>query len=100
MVRVYALVFTTGGLDLSAVRTVLLVLGAMASVTVAVMSLLFNRIKQSGRSKHAGVAAQRPPRLRGAGVTIAALLCAGAFVVAIWVPLKTSDPLQDLTPQP
>lgn len=104
MVRVCALVFTDGGLHLAGLRTVLLLLGAMASVTVAVMSLVLNRIKQSGQPKQvsAGVGdrAARPPRMRGARVTIAALISAGAFVVGIWVPRPDSDPLQDLTPQP
>jgi hypothetical protein len=106
MVRVCALVFTDGGLHLAGLRPLLLLLGAMASVTVAVMSLVLNRIKQSGQPKRAsaGVGGDdkppRPPRLRGAGVTIAALISAGAFVVAIWVPPEDSDPLPDLTPQP
>lgn len=104
MAGVSALVFTTGGLDLSAVRTVLLVLAAMAAVTVAVMSLLLNRIKQSGQSKQVPVDVAdkppRPPRLRGVAVTIAALISAGTFVVAIWLPPRDSRPLQDLTPQP
>jgi hypothetical protein len=94
MVRVCALVFTTGDLDLSAVWTVLLVLAAMASVTVAVMSLLFNRItrrRQPRRPLH---------KVRSSAVTIAALLSAAAFVTAIWLPPKSANPLQDLTPQP
>ncbi|HEY0226791.1 MAG TPA: endopeptidase, partial [Mycobacterium sp.] len=106
MVRVCALVFSNGGLHLAGLRPLLLLLGAMASVTVAVMSLVLNRIKQSGQPKRAssGVGGDdkppRPPRLRGVAVTIAALISAGTFVVAIWLPPKDSGPLQDLTPQP
>ncbi|SPM43106.1 endopeptidase [Mycobacterium numidiamassiliense] len=104
MVRVCALVFTDGGLHLAGLRTVLLLLGAMASVTVAAMSLVLNRIKHSGQPRQVPASVlpkpSRPPRLRGEGVTITALISAGVFVVAIWVPPKDSDPLQDLTPQP
>jgi hypothetical protein len=88
-------------------RTTVLVLGAMACVGVAGASLLRNRIKPyrppiAGAVAEADVpyAPQQLPKMRTAGLVIAALLSAAAFVAAIWLPTKDADPAQELTPQP
>jgi hypothetical protein len=107
MGRDYALVFTDGGVHLAGLRTVVLLLGAMACVTAAVFSLVVHRIKLARQPQLAAVVApgMRPPvrplsKMRTAGLIGAALVSAAAFVSAIWLPPQDSEPLQEATPQP
>src|SRR5271168_4303002 len=107
MVRVSALVFTDGGVHLAGLRTVVLLVGAMACVTITVLSLVTNRIKLSRQPRQTSVAGadmhaapRQLPRMRTAGLTIAALLSAVAFVAAMWLPPRDSEPVQETTPQP
>jgi hypothetical protein len=107
MMRVDALVLTDGGVHLAGLRTVVLLLGAMACVTTAVFFLLVNRIKLSRQPKHtsAADAGMRAPvrqlsRVRTVGLTTAALVSAAAFVAAIWLPTRDSEQIPEATPQP
>jgi hypothetical protein len=107
MVRVCALVFTGWASAYPAARTIVLVLAAMASLAVAALSMLRSRIKFYGPAEQGPVPgsdpqyASRPlPRMRRAGITIAALLSSVAFLAAIWLPPREDDPAQELTPQP
>jgi hypothetical protein len=107
MVRVSALVFTDGGVHLEGLRTVVLLLGAMACVTTAVFFLVVNRIKASRQPKQASAAdagMRAPGRqlsgVRTVGVITAALVSAVAFVAAIWLPPRDSEQAQETMPQP
>lgn len=107
MVRVDALVLTGWAAAYPAARTIVLLLAAMASLAVAVLSMLRSRIKLYRPMQPGAVPgslpqyASRPlPRMRRAGITVAALLSAVAFLAAIWLPPRDDDPAQDLTPQP
>jgi hypothetical protein len=91
----------------SPAHTVVFLFGALASVTVAVLPLLLDRIKRHRQPKKVVFAgmdvpstpAQRP-RLNTSRLTIAALLSAAASVAAIMLPPKNADPAQGLTPPP
>lgn len=107
MVRVCALVLTGWASAYPAARTIVLLLGALASLAVAVLSMLRSRIKlyrppQQGSVPGAEVPypPRQLPRIRRAGITIAALLSSVAFLVAIWLPPRPDDPAEELTPQP
>lgn len=107
MVRVCALVLASWGSQSSPARTVVLLLGAIASVTVAVLPLLLNWIKRHREPKEgvfagtdAPFAPPQRPRLRTSGLAIAALFSAAVLVAAIWLPPKNADPAQEPAPPP
>ncbi|SPM37108.1 endopeptidase [Mycobacterium rhizamassiliense] len=107
MVRVCALVLTGWTSAYPMARTIVLLIGAMASLAIAVLSMLRSRIKLYRPPVQGPVPGSVPqyaprqlPRMRRAGITIAALLSSVAFLVAIWLPPRDAHPAQELTPQP
>lgn len=110
MVRVSALELSSLTSQPSFIRTAMLLLGALLCLAVAAWPFLSNR---ANRVKHSRDLHPQPfpgtnvpysppesPRRDGFRLSFAALLCAAAFVAALWMPGTTTRPVRPLIPLP
>lgn len=104
MVRVCALALASWGSQFSPARTVMLLLGAIAFVTFAVLLNRIKRRRQPTEGVFAGTglryAPPQLPTMYTSLLRIAALCSAAAVVAAIWLPRQDGDPVQESTPPP
>ncbi len=107
MVSVCALEAASWGSYSSPTRTILLLLGTIASVTIAVLPFLLDRIKRRREPKEGLFAGTdmrhtppQRPRMHTSLLAIAALFSAAALVAALCLPPKDAGPAQEPAPSP